>query len=240
MSMSLRLAQTALASLFLMVGACSERPAGTANDIGPEIVAWAKLNTQAFSPTAIKLRDGTCLDGKRVPRPWAIATPDPVDPLNPALLIAADGDAVRISPYEVPGRKEDWYGRPQDGRVWVSVVGWSNPEKDYLESWLVGPPATVDASIRKTPTPAANGTPTLWTVKISSESYPYGYVDSRRLTQCRDYGPDIPLIWCEMVSQDEQYKFAVQLDASNLPRLPQVLNSISEAIEKARGPCELA
>ncbi|EGF96066.1 hypothetical protein BDIM_29120 [Brevundimonas diminuta ATCC 11568] len=77
-------------------------------------------------------------------------------------------------------------------------------------------------------------------MKISSESYPYGYVDSRRLTQCRDYGPDIPLIWCEMVSQDEQYKFAVQLDASNLPRLPQVLNSISEAIEKARGPCQLA
>ncbi len=238
--MTLRLAKTALASLFLLVGSCSERPAGTANDIGPEITAWAKLNTQAFSPTAIKLRDGTCLDGKRVSRPWAIATPHPVDPLNPVLLIAADGDAVRISPYEVPGRNEDWYGRPHDGRVWVSVVGWSNPEKDYLESWVVGPPATVYASIRKTPTSPTIGTPTLWTVKISPESHPYGYVDGRRLTQCRDYGPEIPLIWCRIVSPDEQYRSSVQLDASNLPRLPQVLHSISEAIEKARGPCKLA
>lgn len=235
-----RLAQSAFASLFLVAGACSERPAGTADDIGPEITAWAKLNTQAFSPTAIKLRDGTCLDSKRVSRPWATATLHPIDPLNPALLIAADGDAVGISPYEVPGRNEDWYGRPQDGRVWVSVVGWSNPDKDYLESWVVGPPAAVGASIRKTPTPPTIGTPTLWAVKISSESYPYGYVDGRKLTQCRDYGPEIPLIWCQIVSLDEQYKSSVQLDASNLPRLPQVLSSISEAIENIRGPCELA
>lgn len=163
--------------------------------------------------------------------------PHSVDPLNPALLIAANGDAVRISPYEVPGLNEDWYGRPQDGRVWVSVVGWSNPAKDYLESWVVGPPATVDASIRKTPTPPTIGTPTLWTVKISPESYPYGYVDSRRLTQCRDYGPEIPLIWCHVVSQDEQYRYSVKLDAGNLTRLSQVMTSISEAIEETRGPC---
>lgn len=229
-------------SLLMLAGCSRPSPRTPARDFDAEVFAWQKHNTQAAGPTAIRLPDGSCLDTRRLPVPWVAAKPEPVSTLNPDLVIAAPGKAVGIVPYEVAGGKTDGDGRPYDGRVWVGVAGWSRPTDDDLASWEIAKPARVEALIHGTPEqPAVKRLP-LWPHTASLQAYQTfadegAYVDTRRLTQCRDYGPEIRLIWCDVISGDQQFRYVVKLDASNLPHLPETLSLITHAVEHMRAPC---
>jgi hypothetical protein len=223
-------------ALFLVLAlgapACSKSSSDAQRDTTAEILAWQDFNTKAAGRDAIRLRDGTCLDARRAPSPWTSVSQ--VDPLNPGLVIAAPGKTVGIAPYELG---MNWDGRQYDGRVWVDISGWSRPPRDEIAPWMVASPSRLDELIEGTPERPDFKRLPLWQGRKTLEAFPGAYVDRRRLTQCRDYGPDIKLVWCDVVSRDEQFAYSVKLSASNVPKLPEALTTITQAVEQTRGSC---
>ncbi|MET0274400.1 MAG: hypothetical protein ABW360_15545 [Phenylobacterium sp.] len=204
------------------------------HDISPELQAWRDANGRLASPTVLRLRDGACLDAARAPKPWVhILEAHQVN----SLRIAASGVALGIAPYEVAGLKEDWFGQPFDGRVYVVVTGWSPPP--YGQGYAVAAPSTIEAHIREGRWRRID----LWPGRSDLEAYEgagRSYVDARRLTQCRDYGPDILLLRCRVISADGRLSYGVRLAASNIPDLPERLARITRAVEAMRAPCQPA
>jgi hypothetical protein len=229
---NVRVWRLGLAFCGLALLSCS-RPSDQAVSAYQEQVArWLALNTRPAGVSAIRLRDDTCLDTRRLQTPWVAAAPASAAAKNPGLEIEATAEGAGLVPFN--GGADDW-GRPKDGKVRVSVVGWSRPSNDNLANWTFASPARIEQLI-------GGADPnfkrlSLWPDDVGLEAYPRTYLDKRRLTQCRDYGPSTPLIWCSVVSNDEMFSYNVRLDPKSLPRLPQGLGSITQALEKARGPC---
>jgi hypothetical protein len=218
-----------LAGLVLLapIQACARE--GAVKDITPELDAWSRGNGQRVSPTALRLRAGACLDTDRLPAGWK---QDANDQLG-SLTISAGGTAIAVKPFERDGFDRSFEGVAHDGRIHVTLSGWSRPQ-DYWGAWLLGSPAGFD-KVRSVTPPWPDR-------KTDLEAYARGggeraYVDARHYTQCRDYGSDVPMIWCIVVADDEQYSYGVKLDATNRQRLPQVLATLSGAIDAMRGAC---
>lgn len=221
-------------SILLAVAGCSQppEPRPGVRDISAELRAWREHNTQAISPSVIKLRDGRCLDTAKLPAPWV-----QVKHTNHKILaIAAPGDEVDIEPYEVPGRDQDFYGNPYDGRVRVTVSGWSRPNDSWDRWWFIAP-ARAEELIRS----GRYQPKDLWPANdVGLEAFTgYSglvYFDARRFTQCKHDTTD-GQIMCVAIPADEQFRLTVSVSESNRVALPRVLSQLLATVESMRGPC---
>lgn len=219
-----------VAVALMALAGCSERKTpetGSAiEDIAPKIEAWEKANGVRVGPTALRLRDGSCLDVSRLSPPWK-ATPLG-QPLT--LTIAAPGDTVGEP--ATPTDDED----PDQLRIWIS--GWSRPPGEGF-GWRGLTPERIKDNIDTGIFRRVD----LWPPNaLSFKAYlgpgdAYYFADERGLSQCRDYGPEGNRLRCAIVSADEQYIFGGDLARSNMPDLPARLQRIGEAIEAIRGVC---
>jgi hypothetical protein len=220
-----------VAVALMALAGCSERKTpetGSAiEDIAPKIEAWEKANGVRVGPTALRLRDGSCLDLARLPQPWTATPRD----RGLTLTIAASGDAAGVASAapldgEAPGQL----------RIWIS--GWSRPPGEGF-GWRGLTPERIKDNIDTGIFRRVD----LWPPNaLSFKAYlgpgdAYYFADERGLSQCRDYGPEGNRLRCAIVSADEQYIFGGDLARSNMPDLPARLQRIGEAIEAIRGVC---
>ena len=196
-------------------------------DLTPEYAAWGNLNTKRVSRTAIRLRDGDCMDVSRLPKPWVQEYANDPYPLD--LHLSAPGAEVAIAPAG-DSSIENTHFVPHDVRVHVELSGWSCPPPDLAT------PDHTDENVK-----AAYFRPlVLWKNPRDLEAYAFNgereIVDKRRLTNCRDYG-NTDLARCNVVSADEQYEFSVEIGRSSVAQLPDVLRRIGLAIRATKGTC---
>lgn len=201
-------------------------------DITRSLLAWQKSNGHLVGALTLKLRNGGCLDLRRLPVPWIAQSNVP----SQTLLMSADGDAVGVKPYERAGFSATFDGEAHDGRVRVSITGWSPPPAGFY--WRVAPPERVKANI-------ADGTfQRLKTAEsigsMSAFSAPGGrtiHIDGRYLNQCDVTGDAGGPMRCTVVSSDQQYMVAFDLDQSEQGVLDQKIAQIISLIEHTRTAC---
>lgn len=204
--------------------ACSDP---TSEDFAEERALWEASKAERVSPTAIRLRSGECLDMARLPAPWQLAAND--QPRS--FTVAASGEDVGVAPFEREGWDSSFEGLPHDGRVRVVLAGWA-PEDGRFSSQFV-PPERAEQNLME----GRSKRVPLWGESSEYEAHVGAltiYMDKRRLTQCRDYSD---MILCHVVSADEQFGYSVRLARSNLKQLPAKLDTITGAMEQARGAC---
>lgn len=216
----------------VLVGCSKPKPSDMGSeikDITPQIEAWEKANGARVSSTALRLRDGSCLDISRLPAPWTAVKDD--QPLR--LIISAPRDQVGIEPAWTLGDDKRLTTTPL--RIWIT--GWSRPP-GYAFGWHGPTPQAVEDNIRSgTFKPIGLWPGNTLGFQAFAQSGNNFYTDERRFSQCRDYGPGYNRLRCTIVSRDEQYIFGGDLTASNVPNLPARIQRILDAIEAMRGPC---
>lgn len=226
------------AALLLAAG-CSER--SQVVDITPEIMVWEATVAERVSSTAIRPRDGTCLDMARVPHPWTLVAADQ----SRSFTIAAPGDAVGIRPFERQGWDVSFDGVPHDGRVRVGVTGWRRKEfrRLYKHSNLPEPERIQELVGQGLWRPIDPWPETIWTAYDAGPSTGGSSADrSLRATDgvdgtgC-DYRLSAGALSCFVLAEDEQYASAVKLDRSEWDQLPTTLNELQQTIETFRGDC---
>ncbi|MGR4866890.1 hypothetical protein [Caulobacter sp. LARHSG274] len=224
----------ALALIFVgLVGCSKPQPSdqGSAiRDITPEIEAWEKANGARISPTALRLRDGSCLDVSRLPPPWTAVRDD--RPLR--LIIAAPRDKIEVEPAWTLGDDKRLKTRPL--QVWIT--GWSQPPSEDF-GWRGPTPRVAKENIRSgifKPIALWPGN-TLGFLAFAGPGGQNHYTDERFFSQCRDYGQGYDRLSCAIVSPDEQYIWGTDLAASNVPDLPGRIQRILDVIETMRGSC---
>jgi hypothetical protein len=112
---------------------CDRAEAAQVKDATPSLRAWQKSNGHVADASTLKLRNGECLDLSRLPAPWIAQ----FNASAQTLLVSADGAAVGIKPYERAGFSTTFEGEPHDGRIHISIAGWSPPPRSF--GWRVAP-----------------------------------------------------------------------------------------------------
>lgn len=215
--------------LLCSLSACSDR--STHEDKSPSAIErWAAGNGKRLSTSLLRLRDGSCIDTSRMNLPWHV---DPkASAYSNGLGVWANGKALGIVPIE-----HDLILGPMNGRLLVSINGWSPPKHNVI-SWELASPERIKSNIRS----GLFSPIDLWPKSsYGLKAYRYGanemaYLDERHLTQCRDYGAS-DQIWCSVVSKDQHWGFYVHMDGSNRARVPGKLRLIEASVERIRGIC---
>lgn len=226
---------------------CSKRASeegATDVDLTPALFAQQHADTQLVGPTAIRLRDGSCLDANRVPAPWKqeLKIYPGEQPLG--LHIAAKGIAVGIIPYERVHFRDDFLGRPHDGKVHLEITGWT-PTPLNLGHRRIPSPTTFQDDIakgyfRKDFSHPTEGGLDVFLSTLSTEIF---YTDHRKYTACTLFGPlrsdsvASHSIICVYVSKDSLYDFSVELDRSEAARISEKLERIASSVSAMRGAC---
>ena len=231
--MNPRLYAAVLGFLLLSLSGCDRTEAAQTKDITPSLLAWQKSNGHLIGALTLKLRNGGCLDLRRLSVPWTAQSNVP----SQTLLMSADGDAVGIKPYERAGFSTTFEGEPHDGKIRVSITGWSSPPAGYY--WRVASPEIIKANIadgtfRRLKTVGKNGS-------MAAFSAPGGrtvHIDGRYLNQCDVAADAGGPIRCTAVSSDQQYMFAFDMDQSDQGVLDQKIAQIFSLIEHTRTSCQ--
>ena len=200
-------------------------------------------HSRRAGPHQLVLGDGSCLDLPRIAAPWSVDTDPDRTMFSNGVVISADGGAAGLRPWRpspLDGSRDIW-GEPKDERIRVAVSGWSPPSPEWA-SYMVAAPARIDELVRTGDFKPIR----LWSDDPKGlEAYQglggRSYVDSRRLVQCRDYtNPRYDrtnLVWCTAVNRREDVQIGFRFDADDVPRLPQALRAIEQAIEATRTEC---
>jgi hypothetical protein len=218
--------QAAALLALLLLAACQR---GGGEDFSDQLKAWDATRGELVAPGVFKLPNGDCLDAARLPAPWRTTRTDS----RRSLALTPEPDDVGIEPSKITGLDAS-HPDLRDGALVVDVTGWTWPA--FEPPRPVAAPKVIDSHIAEGRARRLD----LWPGRTDLEAWAYAgrfYVDPRRYTQCRDYGPEIPLVWCQVTARDEAYVFAVRLAPSNVARLPQVLEGLTSVVEAMRGRC---
>lgn len=230
--MNSRLYAAVLGYLLLSLSGCDRTEAAQMKDITPSLLAWQKSNGHLIGALTLKLRNGECLDLRRLSVPWTAQSDLP----SQTLLMSADGDAVGIKPYQRAGFSTTFDGEPHDGKIRVSITGWSSPPAGFY--WRVGPPESIKANIEDGTFRRLKAAESVGS--MSAFSAPGGrtvHIDARYLNQC-DVAPNAGgAIRCTVVSSDQQYMAAFDLNQSDQDVLDQKIAQIVSLIERTRTTC---
>ena len=157
------------------------------------------LNRQldiSLSNSMLELNDHkTCLNLRLLPSAWHTAS-EVSQSIN-SVDASLDIKAVGLVPFDGLVATERPQGNLREGGLRISLIGWSRPDRQGTEG-LLGMPANVKDLIQTGVIKRVE----LWpgyTGQIKAYLYDNKYIitDTRQLTQCRDYGVELPQLACK-------------------------------------------
>ena len=192
--------------------------------------------SKKLSNSMLELSDHkTCLNLRLLPPAWHPASE--VSQSIKSVDASVDIKAVGLVPFDGLVAAERPEGNLREGRLRISLIGWSRPDRQGTEG-LLGTPANVKDLIQTGLIKRVELWPS-YTGQIEAYLYNNTYIiiDSRKITQCRDYGVELRQLACNVVAQREDYMFGFVVDRASLSRLPFAFKQIETAINNARQPC---